>query len=190
MENEEILSTRQSLDLITEMINRAKGNIMQNSVYFIIWGLVIAIANLGMFTLIQLDIKQYYLVWAITIPAWIFTIYHSYTGAKRSKTSTHLDRISGSLWLGFGVIIFTLVPFGNLINYQLNPVILLISALPTLVSGIIIRFKPLIIGGISFWILAITCFLVHGPWQFIIGAMAVTVGFFIPGMLLKKIRHV
>jgi hypothetical protein len=89
------------------------------------------------------------------------------------------------LWIGFGISVFTLVFFGYTIQYNLNPVILLMSALPTLVSGVIIKFKPLVVGGIMFWVFGIVCFLVSIEYQTLVGAAAVIVGYLIPGYLLK-----
>ncbi len=184
------LTTEESLSIITEMINKAKGNVRENSTYFLLWGVVIALANLGMFTLIQLGYSRPQVVWSITIPAWIATIYLGYKHGSQSGSATHLDRISAWLWCSFGVVIFTLVGFGKVINYQLNPVILLFSAIPTVVSGIIIRFRPLVIGGIVFWAMGLISFLVGGPWQFLIGAFAVAVGYLVPGFMLRYRRGI
>lgn len=183
---DETLSTQESLAIITEMIKQAKGNAMGNSVYFLLWGTVVAIANLGMFTLIQLNYRHPYIVWLIALPAWFITIYIAYRHSKKAGVTSHLDRITVWLWFSFGIVIFTLIGFGKMINFQLNPVILLFSALPTLVSGIIIKFRPLIIGGISFWIFGILCFLVGTPWQYLLGAIAVTTGYLIPGFILRN----
>jgi hypothetical protein len=71
------------------------------------------------------------------------------------------------------------------INWQLNPVIMLMSTIPTVVSGVLIKFRPLIIGGVCFWVFGILCFLVPDPWQFLVGAVAVIVGYLIPGFMLR-----
>lgn len=157
---DEALTTEESISIITEMINNAKGNVKENSIYFLLWGSVIAIANIGMFTLIQADYPRPYIVWAISIPAWIVTIITGYKQGQRARATSHLDRISAWLWFSFGIVIFTLVAFGKTINWQLNPVIMLMSTIPTVVSGVIIKFKPLIIGGVCFWAFSILCFLV------------------------------
>lgn len=182
---DEALTTQQSLEIITEMISKAQGNVKENGIYFLLWGSVVAIANLGMFTLIQLHYRHPYIVWLIVLPAWIITIYIGYRKRKQSRVASHLDRISTWLWFSFGIAIFTLIAFGGKINYQLNPVILLISAVPTIVSGVIIKFRPLIIGGISFWVFGILCFLAGDPWQFLLGALAVILGYLVPGFMLR-----
>ena len=187
METEnQILTTQQSLDIITKMIRQAHGNIKWNSVYVILWGLVITVANVGMFVLMWMNYPRPYLVWLITVPAWILTLYISYRHGKNATATSHLDRINALLWYSYGIIIFTIIVFGVKINYQLNPVILLVSAIPAFVSGIIIKFRPLTMGGILFWVFGIICFLVDGPWQYLVGAIAVTAGHLIPGLLLRN----
>lgn len=187
METEnEILSTRQSLDIITQMIRQAKGNIKRNSVYLILWGSVITIANIGMFALMWMQYPRPYLIWLITIPAWIATFYISYRMSREATSFSHLDRINAYLWYSYGAIIFTIIFFGFKINFQLNPVILLMSAVPAFVSGTITKFRPLMIGGILFWIFGIICFLVAGPWQYLVGAVAVITGHLIPGIMIRN----
>jgi len=184
--DDESLTTQQSLDIITEMINNAKGNVKENSIYFLLWGTVIAIANIGMFTLIRVDYPHPYIVWFLALPAWIVTIITGYRQGKKAKITSHLDKISAWSWFTFGIVIFTLVIFGRTINWQLNPVIMLISTIPTIVSGIVIKFRPLIIGGVCFWAFGILCFLVPYPWHFLVGAVAVVVGYLIPGFMLRN----
>jgi hypothetical protein len=89
------------------------------------------------------------------------------------------------LWLTFGITIFTLVAFGSKINFQLNPVTLTITAVPTFLSGIMIRFRPLVWGGVSFWIFGIISFLVPRETQPLVGAVAILCGYLVPGYLLK-----
>jgi hypothetical protein len=71
----EKLSAQESLDIITTMISEAKGKAQQNGFHFLLWGWVVAMANLGMYILTQLDYPRPYIVWAITIPAWITSLY-------------------------------------------------------------------------------------------------------------------
>jgi len=182
----ENLSAQQSLDIITTMIQEAKGNVQKNAFYFLFWGWVVVIANLGMYTLTQLHYRHPYIVWAITIPAWIFSLYRGYRHGKTEGVTTHFGSVSIWLWVSFGIVIFTLVAFGQRINFQLNPVIITISAIPTFVSGILIRFKPLMFGGVALWIFGIISFLTPLEIQPLIGAGGVLCGYLVPGYLLKN----
>jgi hypothetical protein len=185
MKEESPLTAHESLDIITKMILEAKGNMSRNGFYFLLWGSVIILANLGMYTLQKIGYQHYYVTWAITIPAWIISMVRGFRQSKVQHKSTHLDTVSMWLWVTFGITIFTLVAFGSKINYQLNPVILTISAIPTFLSGIVIRFKPLIFGGISFWIFGIISFLTPAETQPLVGAVAVLCGYIVPGLLLQ-----
>src|SRR5690606_181441 len=146
METEEpTLTTQQSLDIITSMITQVRGNVQRSSIYFIMWGLVVAAANLGMALLMLLDYRHPYIVWLLTIPAWIATFLITRRHAREATSSSHLDRIIMFLWYTYGVVVFTIVAFGYKINFQLNPVILVVSACPALVSGIVTKYRPLMI---------------------------------------------
>jgi hypothetical protein len=182
----QILSTQESLDIITRMIRQAQGNVRRSSIYLILWGVVTIAANIGMFVLLKMEYARPYYVWLLTIPAWIVTIYISYKQGKKSRVSSHLDKINSFLWFTYGIVVFTIVFFGFRINYQLNSVILVISAIPAFVSGTIIKFRPLAAGGILLWIFGIICFLVDGPSQYLIAAVAITTGYLVPGLMLQN----
>jgi hypothetical protein len=182
----QILSTQQSLDIITRMIRQAQGNVRRSSIYLILWGIVVTTANVAMFVLMKMEYPRPYYVWLLTVPAWIATIYISYKQGKTSSASSHLDRINMLLWYTYGIVVFTIVVFGFKINYQLNAVILVISAIPAFISGTIIKFRPLAVGGIFLWIFGIICFLMDGPEQYLIAAVAVTTGYLVPGFMLRN----
>lgn len=183
------ISPEESLHLITTMIRLAQGKMQRNAFYFLLWGWIIIVCNVGMYLLMHFSYPYPWVIWAITIPAWIFTIVKASKKTSGDGTVTHMDRISMWLWIMFGVIIFTLMSFGSKINYQLGPVILLVGALPTFVSGIMIRFRPLIAGGLVFWVSGIVSFLVSPEFQPLVGAAAIICGYLIPGYMLKNSKE-
>lgn len=180
------LSAQESLETISEMIRQAKGTILRNSFYFLLWGWVVALANLGVFALLQAGYPRPYLVWLITIPAALISIYYGYQSERTRGHTLILGQIILWIWVSFSITLLCLIFFGAEINYQLNPLILLISAMPTLVSGVAMRFRPLVLGGILFWIAGIICFLVPMEYQNLISAAAVVTGYLIPGHQLKS----
>ena len=93
-------------------------------------------------------------------------------------------------WFGFlfaGIVLF-IVHSGSL--ETVAPYILLLAGFPTFVSGFIIRFKPLVFGGLSFWVIAL---FIHfaGPSVAPLGTpVAMITGYLIPGYMLKnKVDH-
>ncbi|MFN5171095.1 MAG: hypothetical protein ACK5DD_15875 [Cyclobacteriaceae bacterium] len=181
------LSAQQSLELITQMIQQTQGKMQKSSFYFLLWGWVITIANLGMYvTLAFTDYDDYApFWWMLPIPAWIVTMIYSSRQDKSTGTVTHIDRISMWMWICTGLAIAPIIIFGYKINYQINPLVLTLIAIPTFVSGIIMRFRPLLAGGVSFFLLSMVCFLVDDQTQYLIGGVAMLLGYLIPGYLLK-----
>jgi hypothetical protein len=57
--------------------------------------------------------------------------------------------------------------------------------MPTFLSGIILKFKPLVIGGISCWLLAVVSVFIPMEYQLLCIAAAVIFAWIIPGYLLK-----
>ena len=181
----ENLTAQQSIDIISKMIEQAKGNVQKNSFYFLLWGWTILTCNLSIFIMLQFtEIKNPFWIWLLTIPAAIASSIHG-RNQERVKNLTHLDTISKWLWIGFGLICFTIVFFGQKINYQINPIIICMSAVPTFVSGIMLRFRPLILGGISFWICGIIIFLLPVKEQFLLSSIAIALGYLVPGYMLQ-----
>jgi len=186
----ENLTPSQSLDLIQSMIRQAQGNMLNNSFYFILWGWTVVIANIGVYILFQFTEVPYpHLMWLIAIPAWIVTMVHGSRQGKLPGKTTHLDRVNMWLWISYGLCILPFVVFMQKINYNVNPVILLLTSLPTFLGGIMLRFRPLILGGISFYLFAIVCFVVSPLNQYLVGAVAITCGYLIPGYLLRATRE-
>ncbi len=185
----ENLTAQQSLDLISTMIKQTQSNLTQNSIYFLLWGWVIAICNLGMYLLMRFTDFQYpYAIWLLTIPAWIITII---IGSKQSKSSmikTHLDSINMWLWIALGISICPTIFFGAKIGWMINAVVLMPVGLCTFVSGILLRFKPLIFGGIIIWIAGALCYLVAPIDQYLVGALAMILGYLVPGYMLRAAK--
>jgi hypothetical protein len=188
-DHNENLSAQQSLDIITNMIKQAQGKVSGYSFYFILWGWTIVLADLGMYSLMRFSNYQYpYIVWLLTIPAWAITIIYAYRHDQRTAVQSHLDRISMWLWMGMGIGIIPVVAFGSVVGWNICPIILLMAAVPTFVSGIIVRFKPLMFGGVSFWIGGAICFLAPQQEQYLVSAITISLGYLVPGYLLRNLK--
>jgi len=185
-------SNEESLQIIGDMIGQAKRNIAKGgSFYFLLWGFVVSIANLSFYylaTVVKYSTPQ--IVWVITLPAVIVTIVYSIRqqADKRAKVVGHLDRIYGQMWTTIFVGIMILLFFMKEININHNAVILLFSAMGTYVSGQMLRFKPLIFGGISLFVASIIAFKVSPIDQSLVAGLGIIVGYIVPGFMLKKLE--
>lgn len=184
---EKPLNPEESLQLISSMIRQAKGNVSHGSKYFLLWGWCIALAHLGTYFLtVYTDYPRPYIIWLITLPAVAVTIFMTIRDDHQIKTYSHLDRVIMWLWIALFAIILPVIAWGGKINYQINPVILLLTSFPTFITGIILRFKPLLVGGACLWIAALLCFSADREMQSLIGALAMIAGYIIPGYMLRK----
>ena len=192
MENDEKMMTgEESLKIITEMINRAKVNIRQGSFHLLFWGWLITVCSLSEWLITKLtNYPHPYYVWILVIPgAFVSMIYGAVTGRK-AKVHTYADVLYMWTWIGFlfAAIVLFIVQSDRMEN--ITPYILLLAGFPTFLSGFIVKFKPLIAGGICFWVIAI---LVHfaGPSLALLGTpVAMLTGYLIPGYMLRnKVNH-
>ncbi|HEU0064627.1 MAG TPA: hypothetical protein VFQ58_06335, partial [Flavisolibacter sp.] len=187
---EEQLSPQDSIILIRSMINKTKTNIAENSFYFLFWGWFAFIAILTQFFMkVVLHSPYNYIVWALTIPAVIFTIGYSYQKRKKRSVHTYIGENMGSLWTGIGITFFILcfiITQSRESWFYAYPYFIMIYGLGTFVSGRIIRFKPLVIGGILNWILACASTFFIFDYQLLFAAVALLTSYIIPGHLLLR----
>lgn len=186
MESEKSLTSEESLAIITRMIHNAKGNVKGSSFHFLLWGWVVAVGNIGHFYLLMFtDIDKPYMIWLITIPTWIVSMLYGYRKSKASRVRTYSDGLIMWMWLSFTFSIVILLASGQF-GHTIPSLILLFAGMAAFMSGIILKFKPLIIGGSSFWIFAVIGFSVSHEYSLLVSALAVVVGYLIPGYKLRS----
>ena len=178
-----------SLQLIESMINKAKNNFSESGTLYLLWGIVIFICSMVQFiaTYFYNNADVYY-VWFLT---WLVVIYQVVFLSKKAKTKrvkTYTDDILKYVWICFAILLFLFI---FILQYQksflsINPAILVVYGMPTFLSGIILKFRPLVLGGISCWLLAIGSILTPGQFQSLFICAAVLLAWIIPGLLLRK----
>ena len=192
MENEEKLMTGQeSLRIITEMINKTKVNISQGSFHLLFWGWLLIICSLSAWILEKFaGYSHAYYVWFLVIPGAFVSMIYGYVNGRKARVHTYADMLYMWTWIGFllASIVLFVVQAKNM--QAITSYILLLAGFPTFMSGFIIKFRPLIVGGLCFWIIAL---LVNfaGPSLAPLGTpVAVLIGYLIPGYMLKnKVNH-
>ena len=77
------------------------------------------------------------------------------------------------------------------IRYQIDPTsfILLLEGIGTIVSGRVLRFKPLQLGGLAFFSAALVSVLIPDEYKYLIHAIAIITGFIVPGYMLKHVKE-
>ena len=184
MEN---ISNEERLRYITEMIRNAKQNVARGgSFQILLWGYVIAFANFGHFALQKINFYAPYVVWLIVIPALVVSVVYSIRQSKKAQVVGYLDRMYGLIWLAAFIAILTVLVFMVELNFHHNPVILLFASIATFVTGMLLKFRPVIVGAIVLWVGAVVSFMVPVVDQYLIGGIAIIFGYIVPGTLLRK----
>jgi hypothetical protein len=197
--NYENFTPDQSIELITKTLANFRRNYRTKSIFFLLWGWVIAGACLTQFALIKLLIalKYYKHIGLFSALNWItfavagfiiqFMIIKRLNKEKQSISS--LDRFYSILWI---VSTITFVSIGALcFRYKIYPApfVFCIAGMATLISGWVLKFLPLILGGILFFIFAGITSFVLSEYQLLISTASIVLGYIIPGYLLRNTKE-
>jgi Fe2+ transport system protein B len=188
MEDEKF-SPSESLQLIQSMIDKTKKSLSSDSHYFLLWGWLTFAACTGQFVLKHfVNYEKHYLVWWVTFIGVVGTIYFSIRDAKARKVKSYIDEMMMHLWIGMGITFFIISMIFGKIGWGTTvfPFFKVLYGLGTFVSGSVIKFKPLIIGGIISWILAVVAVFLSYDYQILMGALAILFSYIIPGHLLRN----
>jgi hypothetical protein len=191
---EEAITQRESLALIESMINKAKNRFSENGFLYLLWGWVILFCSLGQYVLLYLvHYPRHYLVWLSTWLALIIQFIYIARKRRKKRVSTYTEEILRYVWITFVILMFLL---GFIINakpssgaapeYMLSgSVLLAMYGMPTFLSGIILRFRALVAGGVSCWVLSFLCGFMPGRYQLLFLAAGVIIAWIIPGYMLR-----
>lgn len=189
---EDNFSPQQSLLLIDNMIKKVRSDISANRFYFLFWGWLTFLAILTQFFLkVVIGYRYHYVVWLCVVPAAIITIIRARRGNGHG-VSTYVGDSMKNLWTGVGISFFILsfiisnTKGGWAIAY---PFFILFYGLGTFVSGMFLKFRPLVIGGIFNWVLACICVVLPYNYQLLVAAAAILTSYIIPGHIIQRSKQ-
>jgi hypothetical protein len=186
---QENFSPKDSLMLIDSMISQAKNRFTENGFLYLLWGWVVFACAVLHFVAVKLNLfERPEWIWALTWAVVIFQIIYLIKAKKKEKVKTYSDGILDAIWICFGICMLVLtIVMGrfNLWTY-INSLVLLFYGIPTFLSGFVMRFTPLKLGGVACWLLAIASTFVTPVYYLILIAIAVLIAWIIPGYLLRK----
>ncbi len=180
------LSKSESLQLISEMINAAKREVKGNQFYFLFWGwLAIAIHAAHYYLGNYTDMAHPEMVWGAAALGGIFTAIHTSMRKKQQDMVSHFDVAIGYLWMAYGFTMIILIAATIKYRMPVYPTVSVLTALPTFITGVLVRYKPLIFCGSLFWIFGAIGFTLPQDQQIIISAVALVLGYLVPGYMIK-----
>ena len=185
---EENFSPQESLQVIQSMIAKTKEQLSDNSIYFLVWGWLVFIGCLLQYFLLVIIKTQYhYLAWLVVIVGFVFSIVHSIKYKQKRKVKTYISESMGRLWTGLSISFMALWFILSNIGWEhAFPIYILFYATGTFISGGILQFKPLQVGGIICWVLAVAATFVNFQNQILFSAAAIFASYLVPGYMLKN----
>lgn len=205
---EKQLTEQESLQLITQMINRAKDNFIDTGIGPMLWGGVITICSLVQAAQIHYRFSLPFDIWWLALAAIIPQIFISMKERKERKAKGWDDSVMGYVWLCFGIGIFVINFINNAMNHAFKPALklyreqtdpsfagiwtfatcylLFLYGFPTIITGAARKFHLMTFGGICCWIFAIIAAFTPTKIDFLLMALAATLSWLIPGIIIER----
>jgi hypothetical protein len=178
MEKEHTMTEQESLAVIKEMINRSRTNFKDQSFFYLMWGWLVVASLIVEAYLFNIGSPLHPIVWPIMgIGGGIASGIYGKKQGEKAGYSTPIDRIMMFVWVGFVIYLFL--------------VLLNAPKFGTFISGGILKFKPLIYGGIASFVLVVAAALVPNlitsfNHAMIFLAISIVCSYLIPGYMLKN----
>ncbi len=185
MEQEQTLNPSESLSLISDVIGKTRENIGEHSFRYLLWGWVIGAASILSFLLLKYwHSPLYFLPFPILSLLSIAYLYFFRQKGGRS-TETYLTHFINRMWLVLGLSFFLIAYLS--VSQGITPFsfTIALAGIGTLISGIVMKYKPLQLGGILFFIFAVMSSHVSVEYKILLQGVSILLGNLLPGYLLK-----
>lgn len=206
---EKQMTEQESLDLISRMINKAKDACHDTGIAAIMWGAVIAVCSLVRLSELQFDFRLPFDIYWLTFAALIPQVYFTIREKKQRKVKAYGDEFYDYLWIAFGICIFLMIYITSHMHNEWKEVaveykqlaghssafrlyeyssslFLLLYGLPTFVTGISMKFKPMLWGGLICWACCLIALYTPAKADLAMIAFSSVVAWLIPGIIMEK----
>lgn len=204
-----MLSGQESIELIQQMINKAKGSYHDTGIGPILWGSVIAICSVVSYAELQYGFSLPFDVWIFTLIAIVPQVFITIRERNMRRVLKYEDKTLSYIWITFGVSIFLLIHINANVYSELNPVMaeykqlkgadsgfrfssystalmMLLYGIPSVLTGGIMHLKSMLYGGILCWLCCIVSVYTSTSTDLLLMAVSAIAMWLIPGLILRK----
>jgi len=193
------LTPEESFIIINKAVSNFKTNYKESAQIFLLWGWVLTLACFAQFFILKIlqSKEAYQQIGLYSIANWIVLIVIGFVIQffivrkinKDKKVYSYLEGYVKSLWMVvLGSFIVTAIICIKL-DIAALPIIFLVAGIGTTTTGLLIKFRPLAIGGITFFIFSIATTFVSSEYLNLLAGAAIICGHLIPGYLLKSAKQ-
>jgi hypothetical protein len=213
---EQPLTEQESLQLITEMIRKAKKSFHEKGTSSILWGSAIALCGLLSFAQMQWNFYIGFDIWFLALGAIIPHVWITVKESRERGALTHTRAALNNVWLVYGLSIFALVFYFNVVPWATDrqlllegrqlferepttgietpfryfiassgSLLLLLYAIPTLITGLTQRFIPMIAGAVLCYGFFVASLYTDTRLDMLFNGLAAIFNWLIPGLILR-----
>ena len=193
------LTPEESFNIINKAISNFKMNYKESAKIFLLWGWVLTLASFSNFIILKIlhNKEAYELMGLYSLGNWvvfgiigfIIQFFMLRKVDKNKKVYSYLDTYLTKLGQVTAASFFIAIILCIKLEIAPPPIMLLIAGIATTTSGLFIKFRPMIIGGMSFFIFSIATTFVSNEYIALIVGVAIICGYLIPGYLLKYAKE-
>lgn len=193
------LTPEESFNIINKAISNFKMNYKENGKSFLLWGWMLTLASFSHFVILRiLHSKEAFEleglfsmgIWLVFgLAAFIIQFFMERNITREKKVYSYLDiylkKIGYITALSFSVAIFICIK----LEILPPPIMLLVGGIITSIAGVLLKFKPLVIGGMAFFLFSVASTFVSNEYITLIAGAAIICGYLIPGYFLKSAKE-
>ena len=193
MKAEKSFTVEEQIAILDSVLKKERVQLAEFSPIFVFWGWLVIAALILHFLMIQFQVGHHWVGWYVLMPLGIICQFFFVPQLKRMEW-TFIRRLIALTWLGFFICFtFSLLLLQVVRQFSLIPIfIMAFYTLALFISGVVLRFKPMIVGSIFNWALLFSlCFWIETILEMPIltiplNVVAMVVSYLIPGYLLKR----
>jgi hypothetical protein len=200
------LTPEESFDIITKAISNFKINYKESAKVFLLWGWILTLACFSNFIILkilqskealELTVGNWELTGLFILGNWvvfcligfIILFFMERKINKGKKVYSYLEGHVKNLWIVTAASFFIATLLCVKLKIAPPPIMLLIAGIATTTSGLLIKFRPVIIGGMTFFIFSIATTFVSNEYLALVTGAAIICGYLIPGYYLKSAKE-
>ncbi|MDA7570180.1 hypothetical protein N8699_02230 [Flavobacteriaceae bacterium] len=182
-------SSRDQIEAIASVINNTRENLKPLSINFIFWGCLVIVMSLFNYAFASLIESTQYgdvLFWTVLpLIGMILTIYYNIKYRNKTGYETYLNRVIKIIWGVFNLSWIYIIALSFTIkSFHPVPPILFLLGMMLIITGLIIKFKPITLGGIFLTIFTFYLNFNPGINLLLVNIIGVSLGMLVPGLSL------
>ena len=181
--------SRDQIEVIASVINNTRENLKPLSINFIFWGCLVIVMSLFNYAFPSLIASTQYgdvLFWTVLpLIGMILTIYYNIKYRNKTGYETYLNRVVKIIWGVFNLSWIYIIALSFTIkSFHPVPPILFLLGMMLIITGLIIKFKPITLGGIFLTIFTFYLNFNPGINLLLVNIIGVSLGILVPGLSL------